>query len=482
MQDRGSAIRHCLISPLSLVPDYCIGYGNRAVWFSCTDKKRDFGMHIIQLTPGAGTYYTGAGIRDHTLAVALRRLGHKVSFVPLFQVPMVEEEELWETPLFYDQAQVYKQQQAGIVNKLKALLMNSKKAAKKIERMTPTERGELLVSLLQGVDGRQAPQARSLIDWLKEQKPDVICLSDATLLGIAPELKKALDVPIIVSLQGEARQLDSIPKNARVEATKILTAKAAAADAFIAPSDYYASTMMKRLGLPAERVRTISNGIALNHFSVVPTPPIKPAIGFLGRLCEANGLANVIKAFKELRKTDFPELQLRIAGAMSDGDLTFIAKTLQPLNQKFGQDIKILRNIPLDRKVAFLHSLTVLCAAAPDKAFGLNLVEAMAVGLPVVAPKCGGFPELIRKTGGGVLAASDEPKKLAKAIGGLLKDQAKQAELSKAGRAAVLENYSVEQMAGDVLALIEAVRSKQPLPGSDPKSPEKKKAAAEKTE
>ncbi len=434
-------------------------------------------MRFVQLTPGAGNFFSGAALRDHTLTNALRRLGHDVDFVPLLQKPMLEEEEAWEAPLFYDQARIYQQQQAGILNRFKSMFVDRKKAAKKIERMTPTERGELQVSLLQGKDGRQARELLGLIDWLKGRSPDIIMLSDALLMGLVPEIKNTINVPVIVSLQGEARRLDAMPKTSREEATRLVTEKAHLVDAFLAPSNYYAGEMITRFGLPADKVRTIPNGITLNHYSVTPTPPPQPTLGFLGRLCEANNLTTLLKAFKELRKGECPDLQLRLAGAMSDGDLAFIAKTLQPLNSKYGQDIKILRNIPLARKVTFLHSLTALCAPEEDEAFGLPVVEAMAVGLPVIAVKRGAFPELIDKTGGGIIAP-DDPKKLAQAISDLLKDEDKCRELGRAGRAAALEQFSVEKMAGDVMALVEALKAGEDLPGDEPKpaSPKPKKS------
>jgi glycosyltransferase involved in cell wall biosynthesis len=50
------------------------------------------------------------------------------------------------------------------------------------------------------------------------------------------------------------------------------------------------------------------------------------------------------------------------------------------------------------------------------------LVEAMAAGVPVVTTPVGGIPELVRDGENGVLVPSDEPRALAGAVDGLLRD------------------------------------------------------------
>ena len=204
----------------------------------------------------------------------------------------------------------------------------------------------------------------------------------------------------------------------------------------------------------------IPNGIALNYYSVAPAPPTPPTIGFLGRLCEANGLAVLLQAFVKLRQANvIPNLQLRLAGAMSDSDLLSVGRLLTPLPPAIARDIKFLRNLNLTRKVTFLHGLTVLSVPAVDEAFGLYLIEAMAVGVPVVQPRTGSFVEIIEKTGGGVLCDPGDPAKLAAALAALIQDEPRRQRLGRAGRQAVLEHYCVEKMAGELLAVVDRVRA-----------------------
>jgi len=71
----------------------------------------------------------------------------------------------------------------------------------------------------------------------------------------------------------------------------------------------------------------------------------------------------------------------------------------------------------------------------------------MANGVPVVQPRSGAFPEILGKTGGGILVDSDALESLAGGILSLWKDRELAGELGRRGAAGVREHYSVAQEA-----------------------------------
>ena len=81
------------------------------------------------------------------------------------------------------------------------------------------------------------------------------------------------------------------------------------------------------------------------------------------------------------------------------------------------------------------------------EAFGLYVVEAMASGVPVVAPEDASFPEMIAETGAGVICEKGSAEALAKAIGDLLSDRERLAKCAEAGRTAVEATFNIQQMA-----------------------------------
>ena len=106
-----------------------------------------------------------------------------------------------------------------------------------------------------------------LVAWLVEQKPDVVCLSNSLLIGVARRVREELRVPIICSLQGEDAFLDSLPEPYRERCWQLVQERAADVDRFVAPSRYYNALMQERLRLAPEKIVVIYNGIDLDGFA-----------------------------------------------------------------------------------------------------------------------------------------------------------------------------------------------------------------------
>jgi glycosyltransferase involved in cell wall biosynthesis len=87
------------------------------------------------------------------------------------------------------------------------------------------------------------------------------------------------------------------------------------------------------------------------------------------------------------------------------------------------------------------------------EAFGLYLLESIASGIPVVQPELGAFPEIIRKSGGGITYTPNKPESLAKALESLLADPDKLAKLSRDGRAGVEKSFDLQKQAAETIAL-----------------------------
>jgi glycosyltransferase involved in cell wall biosynthesis len=83
----------------------------------------------------------------------------------------------------------------------------------------------------------------------------------------------------------------------------------------------------------------------------------------------------------------------------------------------------------------------------------LYLLEAMASGVPVVQPNHGAFPEILQKTGGGVLARSEQPADIADGIMDIWRDPARAADLGARGARGVREHYTIARMADAMLAV-----------------------------
>jgi glycosyltransferase involved in cell wall biosynthesis len=111
----------------------------------------------------------------------------------------------------------------------------------------------------------------------------------------------------------------------------------------------------------------------------------------------------------------------------------------------------------VDDAGARIATLDVLVHTAELEPFGLVVAEALARGVPVVAPAAGGPAEIVRDGVDGLLVDPDDAPALAAAIVRLLTDAELRRRMGEAGRIHVRERFSEERMAQEAWALAERV-------------------------
>jgi len=312
--------------------------------------------------------------------------------------------------------------------------------------------------MLQGEEGRQIKELNRLVDWLgmHDNKPDVVCLSNILLIGLARCIKQRLGVPVVCLLQDEDGFLDGLPSPYSEQAWQMLVERASEVNTFIAVSRYYADVMRQRLKLDPDRVKVAYTGISLDGYDVCRAQPEVPTIGYLSQMCPAKGLDTLVHAFVSLKKNEnLGHARLRITGGRSAGDKAFLNR----LRRKLGShgvhgDVEFLDEFDLKAKLAFLQTLSVL--SVPEKlpvAYGLYVLEALAAGVPVVQPASGVFPELLEMTGGGALCEPNNAEALAAALEPLLLKSEHARQLGEQGRRAVHEKFNIEQTARDLVRI-----------------------------
>lgn len=430
-------------------------------------------MRFLFLTPGTGHFFCGSCLRDDALGRALEALGHEVSVAPLYLPMVLERAEPREPAVHMGGINVYLQQKSRVAGMLPSFvrdLLDSPRllrwASRRGNMTDASDLGELTVSILRGEEGRQAKELDKLIEWaLKQPRPDVVVISNAMLTGVVRRLRDTLNVPVVVTLQGEAPFLDGLAPADRDRAWSTLRVRAQETDAWIAVSSHYGDEMKTRLGLPTERVHVVHNGIDVADFTAPAAAPSAPTIGYLARMCRDKGLDTLVEAFAHLKERGAPPgLRLRVAGVQLREDQPFVAEQRERLRQSdcLG-DVDFLPNIDRAQKLDFLRGLTAFSVPARyGESFGLYLLEAMAAGVPVVQPRHAAFPEILGATGGGVLCPPEDPAALADALLELLNDPAHATRLGEQGRAAVHDRFTSRRMAQQVAEICQGLASPTP--------------------
>ncbi len=228
-------------------------------------------------------------------------------------------------------------------------------------------------------------------------------------------LQQALRLPLVVTLHGGS----CVPVQAGRRG--VYDQLAEKASLFLCVSDFIRKQALEA-GFPAAKLTVHYIGVdrALFHPQVEPVPT--DAVLFIGRLVEMKGCEYLIRAMR-LVQTSRPASELTIVG---DGPLRAflenVAKELGVRCRFLGvQPASTIRQMLQDYRMLCLPSVTT--ADGHVEGLGMVLLEAQAMGLPVVATLHAGIPEAVADDVTGILVPERDSEQLASAILRLLNDQ-----------------------------------------------------------
>lgn len=221
-------------------------------------------------------------------------------------------------------------------------------------------------------------------------------------------------------------------------------------------------------GYPAEKVRIIRNGIDLSRYEgksgdtgvreELGLPPDAPLVLMLSRLNPQKGVDDFIKAAAMVR-LQRPDVRFLLIGEK----LTYQGNGFGPDAPYHNYLHELCVNLGVDDRIVFTgHRSDVPALLAegaisvlPSHSEGLSntLLESMTAGLPIVATRVGGNPELVEDGVNGILVSPQAPATLANAILRILDDPALAARFSAAARAKATQHFSMEKMIRDTEAL-----------------------------
>lgn len=426
-------------------------------------------MRILYLTSGTGSFYCGSCMRDNALVKELRGLGHDATMLPLYMPLTLDEEDTSAgMPILMGGVNTFLQQKSALFRHTPRWIdqiFDSPKmlaaAGKRAGTTSPKELGDITLSMIRGELGKQVKEIERLAQWAKEHtKPDVICLSNALLLGVARRLKKEFNVPIVCCFQGEDSFINGLNEPFKSQTWQTMAERSAECEALISISHYYADVMASELKLPRDKFQVVYNGINLDGFGPASQPPKHPTLGFFARNCAAKGLHTVVDAFLVLKQRQtVPDLQLHVSGTRAFGDEIYVEEQQEKIRQSgHEQDAQFLPPLSRDEKIKFFQGLSALSVPATyGEAFGLYLLEAWACGVPVVQPQSGAYPELISETGGGVLCETNSPESLADAVEKMLVNPIAAHEIGLHARDMTERYFSAHSMAENFLKVLESV-------------------------
>ena len=425
---------------------------------------------VTYLTAGAGGMFCGSCLNDNTLARGLSNQGWDIQLVPTYTPIRTEADDFSVDQVFFGGINVFLQQKIPLLRYVPAVLDRFldnpwliRKVTAKAMDTDARVLGKLAVSMLKGTKGNQRKEVKRLCDWLeKTAQPDVVVFSNILIGGCIGEIKRKLNVPVLVVLQGDDVFLDGLLPEFKQQAFDEISKITNQVDGFVVHSQFFREYMAGYFGIPVNKIHVTPLGIDVADFkpmaeSATRVPNQSRSIGYLARLAPEKGLHVLVDAFIKLKqRPGHEDTKLKIGGWMGAPNQDYADAQFRRLAEEGLKDhYEYLGSFDRNGKIELLSNIDVLSVPTVFKEpKGLYALEALAAGVPIVQPNHGCFPELIQAAGCGLLFEPENSDDLAERLDQVLQ-QPTRFEDARCGQRFVHEFRNAQSMSdsmSDVLS------------------------------
>jgi glycosyltransferase involved in cell wall biosynthesis len=302
---------------------------------------------------------------------------------------------------------------------------------------------EVAVTCLGKGEGNSLGAILRLARLLKKLAPDVVHTHDwGVFLDVVWAAQLANVQHVIHSVHGRYM---AYPETLRARLKKRLRhwlerRAIARCSAVVCVSRALCEDVAKELGIESSFLRTVYNGVAVGS----PSPrPVRAASGFrfvaVGRLVAVKNLGMLIEAFATVAK-NHTDATLRIVGDGPERD--FLERRVA--------EMKLAGRIAFSGFVddidAVMRDADAVVLSSLSEGMPMSILEAMRAGLPVIATRVGGIPEIVIDGRTGILVASKDTRALANAMESLIGNRDAAARMGQAGYERLTDSFSIERM------------------------------------
>lgn len=217
--------------------------------------------------------------------------------------------------------------------------------------------------------------------------------------------------------------------------------KSSLVNTFVCISDDIKKVLLNN-GINRKKLKVIHDGIDLNKFTdIKPNSNLRNEL----KIPEGDVIVGTIAALEEAK--DYPNL-LNSAKIVAEkvGNVSFIAvgdgrdrNKIKELHDKLNLGNKFIFTGFQNDVGKYLLLFDIFVLASKKEGLGTSILDAQSLGLPVIATKTGGIPEVVKHNINGLLVNPQTPEELASAIIDLVDDKAKREMLGRNGKESVRE-------------------------------------------
>ena len=251
-------------------------------------------------------------------------------------------------------------------------------------------------------------------------KPDIVHGLQTIPFGwLFPWARRYLKTKYVLSVHGtifplqKSRARDLRSKLDSLEFSKLIRFLAKRVDLVFPVADFIKEELIL-VGIPKKKIKVMPTGVNFEIFNRRRTVEKSKTFTVLnvGRFVQKKGLPYLIKAINLFRKEDIR--LLLIGGKKEDNDYKNITDLIQKLNLQ--KKITIKESLPQNKLSPIYQSSDVFVLSSIMEPRGKVILEAMAAGVPVIATKQGGVPEVVKNKINGLLVSVKDEKAIAQAI------------------------------------------------------------------
>jgi glycogen(starch) synthase len=310
--------------------------------------------------------------------------------------------------------------------------------------------------------------AQAVSHLVSELRLDVVEFSAWEGLGVLYALRRR--VPLVVRMHTsslEAHQIDGtthkyiVRWDIRRERWLCLLA-----DVLVTHSEAHRRNMASELGIDPARIAIVPHGVTVYpDFVRSRSGTDELTVVSLGRLEKRKGTLDLLRAIPTVLR-EVPNARFVLVGQdrphAPGGKMhaQYIAEELPP---EVRRRIILTGRLSDEEAARWLQIADLFVAPSHYESFGLNLIEAMRWGTPVVSTRAGAIPEVIEDNLSGLLVAPGHPEELGQAMTAVLKNEPLRKRLGDTGRQRVERLFSTERMAMEVEDLyLHAIQQRHP--------------------
>ncbi len=194
-------------------------------------------------------------------------------------------------------------------------------------------------------------------------------------------------------------------------------------------------------GTPEKHVSVVHNGLPLERYREVPDDEVRAARESLG-IAEGEPVIGVVA-----RKKSQAELMRALKNVENRATLLFMGidedEELESLRRKISLPNRVVYAGFRQAIIPYYRLMTLFVLPSVIEGFSLSILEAMALGLPVICTEAGGNPEAVKDGENGFLFAPGDHGKLSRSLDRLLTDAELRESIGRRNREKVFDRFSV---------------------------------------